>query len=155
MPLLMELGAVLLTGAVGGAINAFISDNGFALPCKENVNNVIIFRPGFIGNIMIGAVASLITWGFSGSYSNTMLFGPQASIGTDNYNLSISTLASSLLVGIGGARTQTNESDKAMLQTAAVTVAAANQSYEEAQRIAVSTPSQAFNIAKSMYLERL
>ena len=121
MPLLVELGAVLLTGAVGGAINAFISDNGFALPCEENVNNVTIFRPGFIGNIMIGAIAAIITWGLSGSYSNTMLLGPQAGIGADDYGLSISTLASSLLVGIGGARTLTSESDKALLKTAAVT----------------------------------
>ena len=153
MPLLIELGAILLTGAVGGAINAFISDNGFALPCEENVNNVIIYRPGFIGNIMIGAIASLITWGLSGSYSGTMLLGPGAGIGTDNLGISISTLASSLLVGIGGARTLTNEVDKSLLKTAAVTAAAANKSLDEAQKIAVSTPAQAFNIAKRMYID--
>ena len=153
MPLLMELGAVLLTGAVGGAINAFISDNGFALPCEENVNNVIIFRPGFIGNVMIGAIASLITWGLSGSYSSTVLLGPQAGIGTDQSSLSISTLASSLLVGIGGAKTLTNESDKALLKTAAVTVAAANQQYDAAQKIALAKPAEAFHIAKGMYIE--
>jgi len=153
MTLLIELGAVLLTGAVGGAINAFISDNGFALPCEENVNNVIIYRPGFIGNIITGAIASFITWGLAGSYSGTMLFGSGASISTDSFGISISTLASSLLVGVGGARTLTNEVDKSLLQTAAVTAAAASQSFEEAQRIAVSTPAQAFNIAKKMYLE--
>ena len=153
MPLLMELGAVLLTGAVGGAINAFISDNGFALPCEENINNVTIFRPGFIGNILIGAIASLVTWGLSGSYSNTILLGQQAGIGAVDYSLSISTLASSLLVGIGGARTLSNESDKALLRTAAVTVAAANQQFEEAQKIALSKPAQAFHIAKGMYIE--
>jgi len=149
----MELGAVLLTGAVGGAINAFISDNGFALPREENVNNVIIFRPGFIGNILIGAIAAIVTWGLSGSYSNTTLLGPQAGIGAEDYSLTLSMLASSLLVGIGGARTLTNESDKALLKTAAVTVAAASQRFEEAQKIALSNPVQAFHIAKGMYIE--
>lgn len=153
MPLIAELWAILLTGALGGAINAFISDNGFVLPREENINNVVIFRPGFIGNIIIGAIASLVTWGLTGSYSNAVIFGPQAGIGTEDIGTQISALASSLLVGIGGARTLTNEVDKSLLKIAAVTAAASNQSYEEAQRIAVSTPSEAFNVAKKMYLE--
>ncbi len=148
----MELGSILLAGAVGGAINAFISDNGFVLPRAEVVNNVSIFRPGFIGNIVIGAIASMITWGLSGSYSNTMIIGPQAPMGTEDLGISVSALASSLLVGIGGARTLTNEVDKSLLKTAAVAAAAAGASSEESKKIAVSTPAQAFNIAKNMYV---
>lgn len=153
MPILTELGIILLTGAMGGALNAFISDNGFALPRAENINNVTIFRPGFIGNIIIGAIASLVAWGLYGSYSSAVIFGPQAGVGAEDIGISISSLASSLLVGIGGARTLTNEVDKSLLKVAAVTAAASNQSFEEAQRIAYSTPAQAFDIAKKMYQE--
>ncbi len=153
MPLLTEFGIVLMAGAVGGAINAFISDNGFALPREEYVNNVTIFRPGFIGNIIIGAIASLVAWGLYGSYGSTIIYGPQVGAGAEDIGISLSTLASSLIVGIGGARTLTNEVDKSLLKIAAVTAAASNKSYNEAQRIAVSTPAQAFSIAKQMYLE--
>lgn len=154
MPLITDLGIVLLTGAVGGVINAFISDNGFALPREETINNVTIFRPGFMGNIIIGAIASLVAWGLYGSYSGTVVFGPtDAGVSAGDLGISMSTLASSLLVGIGGARTLTNEVDKSLLKTAAVTAAASNQSFTDASRIAFSTPAQAFNIAKKMYQE--
>jgi hypothetical protein len=54
----------------------------------------------------------------------------------------------------GGARWLTNEVDKTLLRTAAVTAAASRSSYDESQRIAIATPAQAFNIAKKMYEER-
>ncbi len=154
MSLLIVLVAILLSGAVGGIFNAIISDNGFIWPREENVNNVSIFRPGFIGNIILGAVASFISWGLYGAYSSTMLYGSLTGISTGDFGITISTLAGSLLVGIGGARWLTNEVDKSLLRTAAVTAAAAKQSFDESQRIAVSTPAQAFNIAKRMYIER-
>ncbi|MFB3766623.1 MAG: hypothetical protein ACE14P_15445 [Methanotrichaceae archaeon] len=154
MSLLIILAAILLSGAVGGIFNAIISDNGFIWPREENINNVSIFRPGFVGNIILGAVASFISWGLYGAYGSAVIYGPQTGAGAGDFGLSISTLAGSLLVGIGGARWLTNEVDKSLLRTAAVTAAAGRQSFYDSQRIAVSTPAQAFNIAKRMYIER-
>ena len=114
MSLLIVLVAILLSGAVGGIFNAIISDNGFIWPREENVNNVSIFRPGFIGNIILGAVASFISWGLYGAYSSTMLYGSLTGISTGDFGITISTLAGSLLVGIGGARWLTNEVDKSL-----------------------------------------
>lgn len=154
MSMLISLGAILLSGAVGGIINAIVSDNGFIWPREETIDNVSIIRPGFTGNIILGAVASFISWGLYGAYSSTVLYGALEGVGTADLSISIASVAGSILVGIGGARWLTNEVDKTLLRTAAVTAAAARPSFEESQRIAVSTPAQAFNIAKKMYIER-
>jgi hypothetical protein len=154
MSLLISLGAILLSGAVGGTINALISDNGFITPREETIGNVRIIRPGFAGNILIGAVAAFIYWGFNGEYSGTVIYGTITGTGTDGVGLTLSSVALSILVGIAGARWLTNVVDKNLLHAAAVTAAAAGKSFEDSQRMAVSTPAQAFNIAKRMYMER-
>ena len=38
-------------GAVGGVVNALLTDNGFILPKKEQQDNTKIIRPGFLVNI--------------------------------------------------------------------------------------------------------
>jgi hypothetical protein len=154
MPIWIPLGIILLGGAVGGIINAIISDNGFVKPREETIDNVCIVRPGIAGNILLGATAAFISWGLYGSYSGFLLFGDTISMGAEELNLSLSAIAGAILVGIGGARWLTNEVDKTLLKTAAVTAAASRPSFEESQRIVVATPAQAFNIAKGMYLNR-
>ena len=74
MPVWIPLGIVFLGGAVGGVINALISDNGFVVPREETVDNVCIVRPGIAGNVLIGAVAAFISWGLYGSYSGVAHF---------------------------------------------------------------------------------
>jgi hypothetical protein len=54
---------------------------------------------------------------------------------------------------MGGARWLTNEVDKKLLRNAAVNAAASKGSIDESQKIAASTPAQAFKIAKKMYQE--
>jgi hypothetical protein len=142
-----------MSGALGGIINALTSDNGFIVPREETIDNVKIVRPGFAGNILIGAIAAFVYWGFYGAYSGTSLYGALTSTGIDGIGLTFSSVALSIIVGIGGAKGLTNEVDKNLLRTAAVT-AAAKQSFEDSQKMAVSTPAQAFNIAKRMYMER-
>jgi hypothetical protein len=154
MPLWMPLAAIILSGAVGGIINAMISDNGFIKPREETIDNVTIVRPGVAGNVLLGSVAAFISWGLYGSYSGSLIFEGAAGVGANELNLSISAVAGAILVGIGGARWLTNEVDKSLLKTAAVTAAASRPSFEDSQRIVVSTPAQAFNIAKGMYLNR-
>jgi hypothetical protein len=50
-------------GAIGGVVNALLSDNGFILPKKEERDNTKIIRPGFLVNIFIGGIAALVSWG--------------------------------------------------------------------------------------------
>jgi hypothetical protein len=154
MAVWIPLGIILLSGAVGGIINAIISDNGFVKPREETIDNVCIIRPGIAGNILLGAVAAFISWGLYGSYSGVLIFGATAGIGAEELDLSLSAIAAAILIGIGGARWLTNEVDKSLLKTAAVTAAASRPSFEESQRMVVATPAQAFNIAKGMYLNR-
>ena len=50
-------------GAVGGIVNALLTDNGFILPKKEQQADTKIIRPGFLVNIFIGGIGALVTWG--------------------------------------------------------------------------------------------
>jgi hypothetical protein len=154
MSLLVPIGIILLSGAVGGIINAIMSDNGFIKPREETVDNVTIVRPGIAGNMLLGAVAAFISWGLYGAYSAAVVYMAGTGAVVEEMSISISAIAGALLIGIGGARWLTNEVDKTLLRTAAVTAAAARSSYDDSQRIAISTPAQAFNIAKRMYEER-
>ena len=154
MSMLMPIGIIALSGAVGGIINALVSDNGFIKPREETAENVTIIRPGFAGNILLGGVAAFISWGLYGAFSSAIVYGAANGAGTTEVSVTISSIAGAVLVGIGGARWLTNEVDKRLLRTAASTAAASRESFDEAQKIAVSTPAQAFNIAKKMYLGR-
>jgi len=81
-------------------INAIISDNGFVVPREEIVDNVCIFRPGIAGNVLIGAVAAFISWGLYGSYSGTLIFSGSSGVGMSELNLTISSVAGAILIGI-------------------------------------------------------
>jgi hypothetical protein len=150
--MLIPIGIVMLSGAVGGIVNALVSDNGFVRPSEETTGEVTIIRPGFAGNILLGAMAAFISWGLYGAFSNAIIWGASG-IGTEEITVSISSIAGAILVGIGGARWLTNEVDKKLLRTAAATAAASKASFDDSQRIARATPAQAFNIAKKMYKE--
>lgn len=143
----------MFSGAVGGVVNALVSDNGFVRPSEETAGDVTIIRPGIAGNVMLGAVAAFISWGLYGAFSNVVVWGASTGIGAGEISVSISSIAGAVLVGIGGARWLTNEVDKKLLRTAAATAAASKESFDDSQRIAVASPAQAFNIAKKMYLE--
>lgn len=63
------MGVVFAAGALGGLINALMSDNGFGLPRTHDVNGVSVWRPGVIGNVAVGAVAAFVSWGLYGRYA--------------------------------------------------------------------------------------
>jgi len=151
--MLVSIGIIMLSGAVGGIINALVSDNGFIKPREENAGDATIIRPGFAGNVLLGGAAAFISWGLYGAFSNAIVYGSVTGVGTEQISVSISAIAGAVLVGIGGARWLTNEVDKKLLKTAAVAAAASEASFDDSQKIAVATPAQAFNIAKKMYHE--
>jgi hypothetical protein len=106
---------VFAVGAIGGAINALISDNGFVLP-KSTAG---ILRPGFFGNMLIGGVAAAISWSLYGPLASL----PIVSVGTRETppaqgDLTLAAIGGAILVGVAGARWLSNEVDKALLRTA-------------------------------------
>ncbi len=153
MSMLVPIGIIVFSGAVGGVINALVSDNGFIKPMQESVENEIIIRPGFAGNILLGSAAAFISWGLYGAFSSAVVFGAVSGPGTGEVSVTISSIAGAILVGIGGARWLTNEVDKRLLRTAATVAAASKASFDDSQKIAIATPAEAFNIAKKMYQE--
>jgi hypothetical protein len=54
LKILLVTGSVGVAGAIGGVVNALISNNGFIWPYVEQVNGIRITRPGFVGNRVVG-----------------------------------------------------------------------------------------------------
>jgi len=146
---------VLIAGSAGGVVNALMTDNGFLLPKSEKVNDkTSIFRPGYLGNVLIGAVAAVVSWGLYGPLSAYYIAGTEqalaANAAPDKVGLSLASLVGAILIGVGGARWLTSEVDKNLLRAAAVEAAGAQPSAAASQQIALAAPAQALNIAKSM-----
>jgi hypothetical protein len=134
-------------GAVGGVVNALLTDNGFILPKKEEKENTKIIRPGFLVNIFIGGIAALVSWGLYGPFAEAFIIGGTIDHDVGSIGLSLSSVIGGLLVGIGGARWLTNEVDKKLLRAAASKAASGQPSDQKAIRISVAPPAEALNIA--------
>ena len=146
---------VLLAGGVGGSANAMMTENGFLFPRWEpTANGGKIYRPGFIGNVFMGAIAALVSWGLYGPLSAFVVAGTQAAVqvnpDADRVGLTLAGLVGAVLVGVGGARWLSNEVDKNLLKAAAVAAADKSPSAEASKRIAQSSPAQALEIARSL-----
>jgi hypothetical protein len=146
---------VAIAGAVGGVVNALMTDNGFILPKREEVEGkTTILRPGYLGNILIGAVGAVVSWGLYGPLSSALVAGTEealkANANPDQIGLSLASLVGAVLVGVAGARWLTNEVDKSLLRAAAAQAAGANPSVSDSQKIAMAPPAQALQIARNM-----
>jgi hypothetical protein len=138
---------IFVFGAVGGVVNALLSDNGFILPRKEEQNNTRIIRPGFLVNIFIGGIAALVSWGLYGPFAGVFIIGGNIDPNAGITGLSLSSVIGGLLVGVSGARWLTNEVDKKLLRAAASKAASGQPSDQKAIRISAATPAEALNIA--------
>jgi hypothetical protein len=131
--------ALLITtaGAIGGVVNAFLSDNGFALPRKVSG----VWCPGAISNILVGAMAAFSSWAFYGSGAAIALAGDQSP--RTIISLRFSALAGAFLVGVAGAKWITNEVDKRLLKES-VKVAASGKSIalKESEQIVEGSPQE-------------
>lgn len=103
------LALIATAGAFGGVINALQSDNGFVFPYKTHS----IWCPGFISNVLIGAVASSLSWALYGAGESVNLASA-----TDRTIVSfrLSAVAGAFLVGVAGARWITSQADKQLLK---------------------------------------
>ena len=148
--MLMMLGIILFFGGIGGVLNALMTDNGFILPKSEkNGSDMTVLRPGILGNVLIGAVAALISWGLYGPLSEHAILGGSQTASTD-IGLTLASLVGAILVGVGGARWLSAEVDKTLLEAAAIDVASTQTSAEEVRQFAQATPAVSFRIARSI-----
>ena len=155
MSLWILLLIVCAAGGIGGIVNALMTDNGFVLPCVEEVGGgAKIVRPGALVNIFIGAVAAGVSWGLYGPLASYVIAGTQGVLNqnpTIGVGLTLASLVGAVLIGIGGARWLTNEVDKNLLRAAASQAASGKPSQEASQNIALAKPAQALFIAKSLF----
>ena len=105
--------AVVAAGAVGGVLNALLTENGFLLPRKESG----ILCPGFLSNVLVGALAAFASWASYGSGAGVEL-AKSTGAGSPRVEISLtfSALAGAFFVGVAGARWITNEADKRLLK---------------------------------------
>ena len=104
---------IVIAGAVGGVINALLTDNGFILPRRVKE----ILCPGFLSNVLVGAISAFISWAAYGSGAGVELAATAAAGGQRaEISLTFSALAGALIVGVAGARWLTNEVDKQLLK---------------------------------------
>ncbi len=138
--------AVAVAGSVGGILNALLSDNGFILPRREQVDQGQIVRPGVIANILIGAVAAIVTWGLYGPLTAAPVIG--ATLSPEEYSITLGALVGAIVVGVGGARWLTNEVDKTLLKAAAVKSLAAPSAPGESREMVTASPARVLEIAQ-------
>lgn len=151
----LMLFVVGVAGAIGGVVNAIMTDNGFLKPKNEKVDGGnTVLRPGYLGNILLGAIAAIVSWGLYGPLSSYFVMGTtealKANTSPENVGLSLASLVGAVLVGIGGARWLSNEVDKNLLRAAASQAAGKESSTGASQQIAMGTPAQALTAARNM-----
>ncbi len=125
---------IALAGAMGGVVNALLTDNGFPLP--RRVYNV--WCPGFIANILVGAFAALASWAFYGSGAAIDLAQPGD---RTQLSLRLTALAGAFLVGVAGAKWLTNEADKQLLKESVKEVSRKQIPHEVCERL-VNAPAR-------------
>jgi membrane associated rhomboid family serine protease len=100
---------ITLAGAMGGVVSAMLADKGLTRPKLLND----IWCPGFIGNVLMGALAAFASWAFYGSGAAIDL-----ALTTERNQISLrfSALAGAFLVGVVGAKWIASEVDKKLLK---------------------------------------
>lgn len=139
--LLVYLLVIALCGVLGGFVNVFIGDSGFHLPRFEHG----IWRPGWIGVVFIGAMASVTAWLATQSawFTGSVLSG-------DPIKLHLSECGTAILIGLGGARWFKSEIETRIFRKTAALAAGKDADKEAASMIAAGTPMEALSAAIHM-----
>lgn len=145
MSILIMLLIVFVAGAVGGFVNALMSDNGLSLPKTIKAGDFEMWHPGFVGNIVVGGFAAMLSWGLYGAAVAWVVL-PFGSVPKDQ-TLTVGALMSAALVGTSGARWLTNEIDKRILQAAASEAKASDKNEDAARKMMNVSPTKALKIA--------
>ncbi len=101
--------SIATAGAAGGVINALLEAEGLVLWRLQSLpDGSRIVRPGFLGNVLVGSVTSLVLGGLYSPLVTVSLSAAEP-VGV---TLTIGMLAGALLSGVGGARVLTGEVKK-------------------------------------------
>jgi hypothetical protein len=135
------LAAVSGAGAVGGLINALLSDSG-GLQLPKPMHGVI--QLGFLGNMVLGIFGAVTTWGLYGPLKDAVLIGANPGNALPA-NLTVTALIGAALAGAGGAKVVSNEIDKVVLKKTAVEAAKKDADPALAATISTSMPMAALD----------
>ena len=143
------LGLVIAgAGAAGGVVNALLTDNGFVLPKYVAAEPARIWKPGFLGNLIIGAAAAFVTWGLYGRWAGAVIAGAAPGSTPAKFYETLSGFTGAFLAGAGGARILTAEVDKQILRVTASKAAAAPADVAGATAVAIAPPAEALKIVQ-------
>lgn len=98
-------------GGMGGLINTLMTEGKLRLPGHE----AGVLCPGFIGNVLVGAFAAVISWALYGAGAGVELARRSADA-REVLSLTAGALAGAALVGVGGARWLSREVDTKLLR---------------------------------------
>ena len=132
-----------------GLVNAFFSDAGLKMPHWFLADGVRIWKPGWIGNVIVGLFTALFSWAFYGPLSAYVVIGKPPPTQPDAV-LSLGALAMAFLAGVGGARVLSSYVDKELFRAAAVIVMNKLNKPEEAKQIAMGRAVDAVHIAHNI-----
>jgi hypothetical protein len=99
----LAIAIIVGLGALGGLVNCAIAGE-FALPHIDREAKV--WRPGWIGNVVAGAVAAPVIWG---------IYGPLASrsiTSSEPIEITLIQAFTAIVIGLGGGRILTLEAQK-------------------------------------------
>jgi hypothetical protein len=115
-------------GALGGIVNALLTDNGFILPKRVSGT----WCPGFLSNFLVGACSAFFSWAFYGAGAGVELseLSPRNVI-----SLKFSALAGAFLIGVAGAKWLTNEAEKGLLKEGIKVAAKKNIASEDCEHM--------------------
>jgi hypothetical protein len=102
--------AVFAAGCVGGLVTSVLAGE-LQLPKLDPEARV--YRPGWLGTVLVGGIAALVFWGLYGPMASAVLLGDTA--GSVKVVFRVSELFGALLSGIGGGRLLTSEVEKKLL----------------------------------------
>jgi hypothetical protein len=143
-------GVIFLGGAIGGVINALMTDNGFILPKYEAASENKIWRPGVIGNVLTGGIGAIVSWGLYGPFQTFVILTDQPETNQGALSLTVATFVGAILVGIAGAKWLSNEVDKKLLKAAASAAATGKPSADAPAKMMISSPADSLKIAQEL-----
>ena len=152
MDLWVLLVIIFVAGAIGGLVNAWMTENLFLRPIEEDTGHGRVRRWGIGGNCFVSGVAACVSWGLYGPFASAYIIGgPAQTPGalSSPPGLTLAALVGAVLVGIGGARWLTNEVDKKLLRAAATQAATKAASEPLAAGLAQAWPAEALRLVRA------
>jgi hypothetical protein len=112
-PILQITMIIAVVGAIGGLINALVTDKGIRLPRSERTDAGTVWLPGTLGSLVVSAGAAVVSWALYGPVAVSYVIGGAREAGAPSQpGLTLGAIGAAALVGFAGARWWTVEADK-------------------------------------------